>query len=406
MPRNGSGTYSLPAGQPVVTNTTISSTTFNTLTSDLSTAITQSVCSDGQTPMTGNLNMGSKKIVSMADGVNPTDAASYSQLTTNVSTLNTSISNVYQYIPYKNPVINSQFSVAQRATTYALTTTAAYGSMDGWVALQATTASGIFNQVSDTAGNGATYNAKLGRNNAATTTGAITMAQAFESINSKPFAGKTVILSFYAKAGANLSSTSNNITYKLAYGTGTDQSSSSLVSGTWTGYTNAISTTTAITTSWVKYQTSVALSSSATQLGIIITYTPTGTAGADDNIYISDVKLEVAQNANTTPTVLQRNSYTQDLLECQRYLHIGLAAIIMYGAGAGSFIDATTYFPVTMRANPSVTQLSNNAIFTQANVTTTTSNQTLLTTCAFIWRLATAAGVAQFSESNLFSAEL
>jgi hypothetical protein len=333
MPRNGSGTYSLPAGQPVVTNTTISSTTFNTLTSDLSTAITQSVCSDGQTPMTGNLNMGSKKIVSMADGVNPTDAASYSQLTTNVSTLNTSISNVYQYIPYKNPVINSQFSVAQRATTYALTTTAAYGSMDGWVALQATTASGIFNQVSDTAGNGATYNAKLGRNNAATTTGAITMAQAFESINSKPFAGKTVILSFYAKAGANLSSTSNNITYKLAYGTGTDQSSSSLVSGTWTGYTNAISTTTAITTSWVKYQTSVALSSSATQLGIIITYTPTGTAGADDNIYISDVKLEVAQNANTTPTVLQRNSYTQDLLECQRYLHIGLAAIIMYGAG-------------------------------------------------------------------------
>jgi hypothetical protein len=87
-------------------------------------------------------------------------------------------------------------------------------------------------------------------------------------------------------------------------------------------------------------------------------------------------------------------------------LHIGLAAIIMYGAGAGSFIDATTYFPVTMRANPSVTQLSNNAIFTQANVTTTTSNQTLLTTCAFIWRLATAAGVAHFSESNLFSAEL
>jgi hypothetical protein len=216
MPRNGSGTYSLPAGQPVVTNTTISSTTFNTLTSDLSTAITQSVCSDGQTPMTGNLNMGSKKIVSMADGVNPTDAASYSQLTTNVSTLNTSISNVYQYIPYKNPVINSQFSVAQRATTYALTTTAAYGSMDGWVALQATTASGIFNQVSDTAGNGATYNAKLGRNNAATTTGAITMAQAFESINSKPFAGKTVILSFYAKAGANLSSTSNNIKTLLA----------------------------------------------------------------------------------------------------------------------------------------------------------------------------------------------
>ena len=32
MPRNGSGTYQLPAGQPVVTGTVISSSTFNTLT--------------------------------------------------------------------------------------------------------------------------------------------------------------------------------------------------------------------------------------------------------------------------------------------------------------------------------------------------------------------------------------
>lgn len=55
MSRNGSGTYTLPAGQPVVTGTTISSTTFNTLTSDLASALTTSVSSDGQTPITGGL---------------------------------------------------------------------------------------------------------------------------------------------------------------------------------------------------------------------------------------------------------------------------------------------------------------------------------------------------------------
>ena len=55
MARNGSGTYSLPAGQPVVTGTSISSTVFNTLTSDLASALTTSVSSDGQTPITGGL---------------------------------------------------------------------------------------------------------------------------------------------------------------------------------------------------------------------------------------------------------------------------------------------------------------------------------------------------------------
>ena len=57
MARNGSGTYSLPAGQPVVTGTVISSTTFNTLTSDIATALTGSIAADGQTPATGNLPM-------------------------------------------------------------------------------------------------------------------------------------------------------------------------------------------------------------------------------------------------------------------------------------------------------------------------------------------------------------
>ena len=65
MSRNGSGTYSLPAGNPVVTGTTISSTWANNTLSDIATALTGSLASDGQTTATGNLNMGSNEIINV-----------------------------------------------------------------------------------------------------------------------------------------------------------------------------------------------------------------------------------------------------------------------------------------------------------------------------------------------------
>ncbi len=57
-PRNGSGTYQLPAGNPVVSGTVISSTTHNTTMSDVATALTGSLAKDGQTTPTANLPMG------------------------------------------------------------------------------------------------------------------------------------------------------------------------------------------------------------------------------------------------------------------------------------------------------------------------------------------------------------
>lgn len=58
MARNGSGTYNLPAGNPVTTGTTISSTWANGTLSDMATALTGSIASDGQTTASGNLPMG------------------------------------------------------------------------------------------------------------------------------------------------------------------------------------------------------------------------------------------------------------------------------------------------------------------------------------------------------------
>jgi len=62
MSRNGSGTYNLPAGNPVVTGTTITSAWANNTLTDIANTLTGSVASDGQTPMTGALNMTTNNI--------------------------------------------------------------------------------------------------------------------------------------------------------------------------------------------------------------------------------------------------------------------------------------------------------------------------------------------------------
>lgn len=82
MSRNGSGTYSLPAGNPVVSGTTISSTWANTTLNNIAAALTDSLAADGQTTATGNLKMGANRITGLADGIADTDAASLGQVNT------------------------------------------------------------------------------------------------------------------------------------------------------------------------------------------------------------------------------------------------------------------------------------------------------------------------------------
>ena len=85
MSRNGSGTYTLPAGNPVVTGTTISSTWANSTLTNIASALTDSLAADGQTTATGNLKMGNNRITGLADGIAATDAASLAQVTSAVA---------------------------------------------------------------------------------------------------------------------------------------------------------------------------------------------------------------------------------------------------------------------------------------------------------------------------------
>lgn len=80
MSRNGAGTYNLPVGNPVVPATVISTSWANSTLSDIASALTGSVAADGQTSITGNLQMSSNLITGLGNGVSAQDAVTLSQL--------------------------------------------------------------------------------------------------------------------------------------------------------------------------------------------------------------------------------------------------------------------------------------------------------------------------------------
>jgi hypothetical protein len=83
MSFNGSGTFQInSAGQPVVTNTIISSTAFNALTADLATGLSTCLTKDGQTTPTANIKLGGFKLVNVGAGTLAGDALVFGQAAT------------------------------------------------------------------------------------------------------------------------------------------------------------------------------------------------------------------------------------------------------------------------------------------------------------------------------------
>lgn len=80
MPFNGSGVFSLIAGNPVVTGTTISSTWANNTLNDLSTGLTTAITKDGQTTPTANIPMGGYKITGLGAATANGNAVRYEQV--------------------------------------------------------------------------------------------------------------------------------------------------------------------------------------------------------------------------------------------------------------------------------------------------------------------------------------
>jgi hypothetical protein len=214
----------------------------------------------------------------------------------------------------QNPVLNSAMQVWQRGTS--ITSSTGIYTADRWLAYRAGATSTISRQATGDTTNlpNIQYCARFQRNSGTATAGFSYFSQSFESVNSIPFAGKTVTFSFYARAGANFSAPSSQIVAKLATGTGTDQN---VITGTYTGIITAINQTVTLTTTWQRFTATATLSSSLTELATYFEWDSVGTAGANDYVEITGVQLEVGSVA--TPFKTYAATIQGELAACQRY---------------------------------------------------------------------------------------
>ena len=251
----------------------------------------------------------------------------------------------------KNGVLNSGFNVWQRGTSLAGSTTAF--SADRWQSYRAVAGSTYSRQATGDTANlpFIQYCLRMQRDSGNTATNGLFLWQNFETVNSIPFAGKTVTFSFYARKGANYSATSDALAYQVYTGTGTDQNQ---LAG-YTGQATPISATATLTSTWQRFSSSATLDSTATEINTQFYYNPTGTAGAADYVEITGVQLEIASTASAyspaTPT------YATELAACQRYYykHIASENVAVAFASGTAIAQTALNFPVTMRIAPTIT---------------------------------------------------
>ena len=248
-----------------------------------------------------------------------------------------------------NPVLNSAMQIWQRGTTS--TSSGGYFTADRWYQFRGA-ATGSWSQVTTGLPTGFQYAIKVQRTAGQTSTDGLGVNQVFETINSIPFAGKTVTLSFYAKAGANYSPTSSALAVRGYTGTGTDQAAGNF--GGWTGYAEPISGSATLTTTWTRFTFTGPVASTATQFGMVFYLFGQGTAGADDSYQITGVQLDVGSVA--LPFRTYAGTIQGELAACQRYFQL----ITGGGEAFGTFYSATsasinTSFEVQMRGTPTPT---------------------------------------------------
>jgi len=260
-----------------------------------------------------------------------------------------------------NPVINSAFQVWQRGTSISVPASSnVYYNADRWLAFTSTNqATTISRQATSDITNlpFIQYCARVQRNSGQTgVSAAIQIWQSMETVNSIPFAGKTVTVSFYARAGANFSATSNILQCRLYSGTGTDQNI-----GGYTGLAAVIDANNTLTTTWQRFTATATITTTATELSIGFQYTPTGTAGANDYFEVTGVQIDIGSVA--LPFRTNGETIQGELAACQRYYwRAGGDQAYQVLASGGITEGLNVLFPlpnpVTMRVAPTSVDFS------------------------------------------------
>ncbi|MBV9286364.1 MAG: hypothetical protein JO288_00835 [Hyphomicrobiales bacterium] len=226
--------------------------------------------------------------------------------------------------------------------------------------------------VADASVPGFNQSLKISRQTGNASLATINVGQVIETFDSLRCQGQTMTLSFWARAGATYSA--GALSVQLIAGGGVNQSAASLVGGTWTTASSVISAQQPLTGTMMRYQFTGAAPLIATQLGLLLSFTPSGTAGADDSITINGVQLEIGPSASP----FERIDAQVALEICQRYAWAvpEPAAGVVIGAGANTGASAQLFYmatPMPMLKGPTVTVAAGSFKTNQAGIATATT---------------------------------
>jgi hypothetical protein len=267
-----------------------------------------------------------------------------------------------------NPLLNAGAQVWQRGTSFSFSSAARQYTADRWEASLTNGNGTVARQATGDTTNlpNIQYGIRVQRTAGQTATGGDFLAQNIESINSIPFSGKTVTVSYYARAGANFSGT---FSPWFGYGTGTDQN-------VFTGLTGQVTlnnTAVTLTTTWQRFSFTVAVPATATQLAFYFQHVASGTAGAADYFDVTGTQIDIGSVA--LPFRTYAGTIQGELAACQRYYHRFNGSgtndsIINSGLGFSTTVAMFVFhLGTTMRTAPSLMDLSNQGVYRPANAT-------------------------------------
>ena len=276
-----------------------------------------------------------------------------------------------------NPILNAACEIAQRGTT-ALASNAATNQFmtDRWQVFRAVAGATFSRQNTNDTTNlpNIRYCVRVARDSGNTATNVIITYQNVETVNTIPFAGKTVTMSFYARAGANYSPSASALEVRLVTGTGTDQN---YING-YTGQATPLTGSVALTTTWQRFTVTGTIAATATEMAVVAYSNPTGTAGANDYYEVTGWQVDVGSVA--LPFRTNAGTIQGELAACQRYFQViaeGNSHYIFNGNNWYAFDVRGVYtFPVQMRTAPTlVGTTGTNYYRVQYNTTTDDLNE-------------------------------
>jgi hypothetical protein len=269
---------------------------------------------------------------------------------------------------FKNGIINGDFAVSQRATSFTSTSSANNDdtyTLDRWYILSdgndiidvtQETSTVPTNQLTAIALDVETINKKFG------------IAQIIEQKNCVGLIGNTVTLSFKAKVSATTkldnvkcaivawSGTADTVTSDIISAWGVEGTNPTLIANATYENTPA---NLSVTTSYATYSVSAAVDTASTKNIIVFIWSDVTDTTLGDFLFITDVQLEKASSA----TDFEFLPIDVSLARCQRYFYVHVNGVNQQVSGGFLYNNSTLIcnieFPNTMRSAPTGT-FSNN----------------------------------------------